>query len=129
MCGAHSRSELAAAAVAVEQVGLCFGVQQRVVLVLPVHRDQVAPELAELRRACGAAVDPCGAALAKLPLEDQRRAARFEHALHRGPLGAVPHLVSTASCAEREAERVDDERLAAAGLAGEQVEAGTETHR
>src|SRR5437899_10358131 len=128
MCGAHSRSEIAGAAVAIEQVGLGVGVQRGVVLVLPVDPDQIAPELAELRGACGAAIDPCSATFAKLPLEDQRRAARLEHAFHRSPLSAVPHLVSTASGAEREAECIDDERLAAAGLAGEEVEAGTETH-
>src|SRR4029077_19119077 len=80
------------------------------------------------RRARRATVDPGRASLAELPLENERRATRLEHALHHCPLGAVPYLVRAAPGPEGEAERVDDERLAAARFAGEQVEAGSETH-
>ncbi|HEX6350785.1 MAG TPA: hypothetical protein VF160_15520 [Candidatus Dormibacteraeota bacterium] len=38
----------------------------------------------------------------------------------------MPDLVGAGAGAQREAERVDDQRLAAARLAGQQVEAGPE---
>src|SRR5207253_11159001 len=43
-------------------------------------------------------------------------------------LRAVPDLVGAATRAERQAKRVDDQRLAATGLAGEQVQARAEPH-
>src|SRR5258706_11783087 len=98
------------------------------VLVLPMQGDQVATQLAELSRMRVAAVDARRAALTKLSLQCKRRTAGFENALHSRPLRAVPNLVDTAPRAEGQAERVDDERLAAAGLAGQEVEAGTKAH-
>src|SRR4029077_14577361 len=70
------------------------------------------------------AVDPGGAALAKLALQDKGRTARLENAFHGRPLCAMANLVGPAPGAEGQAQSVDDERLAAASLTGQQVEAG-----
>src|SRR5581483_12377110 len=115
------------AGVRVEQVGLGRFVQERVMLVLPVHRDQAASELPELPRSGGATVQASAGALSELSLQDELRSSGVEDRGHGGAVGAMPHLVGRTSRAERQAQGVDDERLAAAGLAGEQVEARAET--
>ncbi len=126
-CG-DSRPQLASPRITIDQLGLCIRVEKRVVLVLPVNRDQVAPELAELCRVRRPAVDFRRAALAELSLEHQCRAARLEYALDGGALRAVPDLVGAPTRAQREPEGVDDQRLAAPGFSSEEVEAGPEPH-
>jgi len=107
-----------------------------------VDVDQQATQLAELARGRRTAVEPGGAATADLPAQHQLRlgieahllqqgegggdVGDLEHALHQRPLGAVAHLVGAGPGAEREGQGVDDQRLAAAGLPRQQVEAGAE---
>src|SRR5260370_33882080 len=79
-------------------------------------------ERGELPRRGGGSVDVPRAALADLALQDHRLEDRFDACA----VGAVPDLVGAPARTQRQAERVDDERLAAAGLAGEQVQARTE---
>ena len=68
----HRAAQLPRARISIEQVGLGLVVQQRMVLVLSMDGDEVAAELAQLRRVGGAAVDAGRAPLAQLPLEDER---------------------------------------------------------
>jgi hypothetical protein len=119
--GGHGGAKLERGPIAVEQVGLRLGVQQRVVLVLSVYGDQRASQLAKLAWVGLAPVDPRGTTLAKLALEDERTATRVEDPLDRGALGAVTDLVIPAPGAEGEAQGVDDKRLATAGLAGQEI--------
>jgi hypothetical protein len=97
------------------------------VLVLAVKRDEVAPELSQLTRTGLPAVNSRGAPFAELTPQDEGRAAGFEDPFDRGALGAVPDLVGATPRAKRQAQRVDDQRLAAAGLAGEEVETGSKS--
>ena len=46
-----------------------------------------------------------------------------------GALGAFAHHAGVAAAAEQELERIDQDRLAGAGLAGEHGEAGAELER
>jgi hypothetical protein len=126
--GGDCRPQLSSAGVTVDQLGLCIGVEKRMVLVLPVDRDQVAPKFAELCGVRRPAIDLRRPALAELSLEHQRRASRFEYALDRGALRAVPDLVGAPTRAQRQTEGVHDERLAAPGFSGEEVEAGPEAN-
>src|SRR5262245_60076430 len=93
-------------------------------LMLSVNRDETIADLAQLRWVGSAAVDPSGAALADLALK--RHAV--EHCFDRRPVGAVADLVGSASGPKRQAQRVDDQRLAASGLSGEEVETRSEAH-
>jgi hypothetical protein len=95
----HDRAELERAGVTVEKLGLSAGVEQGMVLVLTVHRDQVATQLSQLSRICASTVDPSRASLPELPLENQRRPAGLEQALNSCSIGAVPDLVDTAASA------------------------------
>jgi len=121
----HARPQLESATVRVEQRGLGVGVEQRVMFVLAVQRHEPVAQLAQLSRRGGSRVDACRASLADLAPQDDR----IECGLHRGSISAVANLFGRRSRAEDETERVDDQRLAAAGLAGEQVEARPKTNR
>ena len=116
--------ELQGAGVAVEKVGLCVGVEQRMVLVLAVHSHQVSTQLAELPRVRAPAIDSCGAFLADLSQQHQGRPARLEKTLDRRTIGSMPDLVRPTPRAKRQSEGIDDQRLTASGLTREQIEAG-----
>jgi hypothetical protein len=124
----HCGPDLSRTRVSVDELGLRLGVEQRVMLMLAVNRDQVATELAELRRIGRAAVDACRTAFSKLALENQGRAARLEHALDGRSLGAVTDLVRAASRTKREAQRIHYQRFPAPGLSGAKVESRPESN-
>ena len=92
--------------------------------VLAVNCNEAAAELAQLARRGGPSVDARDAALAHLSLQRDR----IEHGLDAGVIRSVPHLAGVGPRPEGQAQRVDDQRLAAAGLAGEQVQARAEAH-
>src|ERR1700674_2977515 len=94
--------------------------------MLPMQRDEVVSELSQRFSGCLPAVDSRDASFAELALQHQRSPARLEHTLHRGAFGSVTDLVRPTLRTERQAQRVDDQRLAAARLAGQEVEAGPE---
>ena len=75
MCGRDSGAQIAGARVSIHQLGLCIRIEQRMVLMLPMHRNEAASELAELCGVGRAAVDLCSPAFAELALEHERRAA------------------------------------------------------
>ena len=93
-------------------------------VVLAVHRHQAPPQLAQLAGVGRTPVDARGSALSKFPLEYKRVAAGLEDAFDSRLVGAMADLVGPAAPPDREAQRVDDQRFAASGFAGEQVEAG-----
>ena len=115
-------AKLEGAGVAVEELGLGVGVEQGVVLVLAVQSDQAAPQLTQLTRVGASTVDSSGAPLAELSLKHQGRPARLEPALDCRSVGSMPDLVRSASRPQRQPQGVHDQRLAASGLAREQVE-------
>ncbi len=133
------------AAERVEQRALFLGVLERLVRVLAVQVDQLLAQRAELRQRHRVAVD-----------EGPRAALRIEHATHqhlavlvgkrvlgepgtrvrrvgdveRGrelrPFGAGPDLPHFEAVAEQEPERVEEDRLARTGFAGEHGKPGIE---
>ncbi len=54
---------------------------------------------------------------------------KLERAFDDGFVGAGPHHVARGALAEQQRERIHDHRLAGAGLAGQDVEAGLERQR
>ena len=118
------RPKIQGAAVRVDQLGLGVAVQQGMVLVLAVKRNESVAQLAQLAWCCGSSVDPRHAAFADLPLQRDR----IEDRLHRGSFSAVTHLLGRCPGAERQAERVDDQRLAASSLARQKIETWSEMH-
>jgi hypothetical protein len=116
------------ARIRVEELGLRVRIQERVVLVLSVNRHEAVAQLAQLPRRRCPTINPSSAPLAKLALQDELRSTRIEDRFDGGALRAAADLVSAATRAEREAQRVDDQRLAAPRLSGEQVEAWPEAH-
>ncbi len=114
------------ARIPVEQLGLRLAVEQRVVLVLAVQRHQVASELAQRLGGRRPSVDARRASLAQLPLQHQRNPVGLERAFDGRSVGSVADLVGAASRSKGQAQRVDDQGLAAAGFARQEVEARTE---
>ena len=131
----------------VEQLALHVGAQQQLVLVLAVNVQQLLAELAQQRDRHRAAVD--GGAAASLggdrapqdalgllvgvlqipfarPFQCPRAAAEVEFGAEFGPVAAVAHPLGVAAVAEQAADRVDQDRLAGAGLAGQHGHAGSE---
>ena len=123
----HCRTQVHRPCVPVEKLGLCLAVEQGMVFVLPVQRDEAATQLAQLFGRCRSPVDSCRAPFAELALEHDRRPARLEYGLHGGSLRSMPDLIGPSFRPEGQAQGVDDERFAAAGLAGQEVEAGSKT--
>src|SRR5690606_29791882 len=132
------------AAVRVEQRALIRALEQRLVRMLPVDIDEQRAETLQIlerhrlvvderARSSLLADDPAQEAAvlvveAELLEERERGVAgrAFEQHADLGPLGAVAHGARVGPVAEREAERVDEDRLAGAGLAGHDREAGVE---
>jgi hypothetical protein len=125
---ANGRPQVNRARVPVEQLGLRFSVEQRLVLVLTVKRDQATADLAQLAGVGRSPVDTRSATLPQLALKDEGIAPRLEHPLDGRLLRAVPDLVGAPAAPERETQGVHDEGFAAPGFACEQIEPWTEPH-
>ncbi len=112
--------------------------------MLAVNAYQEAAKVAQLPRGGGPAVQAGSALSPDLPGEDQALARLVAHRLQRlrqgrdradveqrlgaGPIGSLADLIGAGARAQAEAEGVDDQGLAAAGLPCQQVEAGAEAH-
>src|SRR5690606_35684941 len=136
--------ELPEPAVRIEQRALVRALEQRLMRVLTVNIDEQradAPEVRErdrlivhegLRAALGADDPPQRAALLVIEaelLEPRERGVTgraFEQHADLGPLRAVTDDARVRPVAEREAERVDEDRLAGPGLAGDDGQAVAE---
>ena len=130
----------------VEERAVAAGVQQAAVVLLAVQLDQRVGERAQRLGGDAAVVDPGlppavgggGAAQDQLvaapgtPAASSTARGRVARRRARRPAttspcgGAGAHLAAAAAPAEHEAEAVEQDRLAGAGLAGQHVEAGPE---
>jgi hypothetical protein len=135
-----------AAGEGVEQRAMPARVEQAAVVVLAVDLDEVGGERAQGLGSDPAVVDegacpavggdgapqdqPLARVEARLGEHRLRRVAprELEVGHHLAPLGAGAHEPCPAPPAEREGERVEQDRLARARLAGEHVEPGLEGH-
>jgi len=141
MRGCDRRHPLPEVAEAVQQRQLPFRHKEALLLVLAVDLGQPLPERGEAAHRHAAVVDAhrgasIGADLAahdRLALAGSQhvgqrivgeRRDRVEHRLDPGGIGPGPHLVGGGTGAQRQGQRVHDQRLARAGLAGQHGEAG-----
>ncbi len=128
----------------IEHVALGFAGEKQLLIVLAVDIRQIRAEIAEQRGGHGAAAQE-GAGLAacqNFALHQQLAVFDFdagglqqaadgavlhlEGACHAGARSAGAHHVSGSARAEEQAEGVDDDGFAAAGLTGKEVEAVVE---
>ena len=112
----------------VEQVALPALVEQALLVVLAVDLDERADLLGEPGGGDRLVVEPRGRAATGGDLADgdDRLRQPVEERLHAGGLGAVPDQGRVGAGAGHEPEGIDDQALAGAGLAGEDVEPGLE---
>jgi len=143
---AHLGDQVIVARISVEQGQLMGPREQRLVFMLAVDLDQQGGQLSELARVGGAAVDPgAGAAFGTqhspqlavavfvefLPAQPCLRVGQSGQIELRGQLGAVAVRADHAAvgaCAGQQHQRVDQQRLAGAGLAADHGQAGAERH-
>jgi hypothetical protein len=116
------------AAVGVEQVALDALVEEPLLIVLAVDLDQPTSGLGQSRGGDRLVVEPGRRASARLHLadDDERLWQPFEEGLHPGPLRPVADETRGNPRSEGQAQGVDQQALARAGLAGDDVEAGPE---
>ena len=130
--------------VAVENGAMARGVEQAAVVMLAVQLHQRLRQAPQHLAAGASVVDPAGLAAigAVDPAQDQLfrdwQPGVFQHRAggmaggqleHRGDLalrGAAAHQLGAAAPAQHEAQRIQQDRLAGAGLAGQYVETGLE---
>ena len=129
----------------VDELALRLRGRERLVRVLAGDLDQPLAERLQLRERRGRAVDPRAASALRIehaaqedlavafgepllgqPRAHRRRVVDVERGRELGALGAGADLARLEADAEQEAERVEQDRLARAGLAGERREAGLE---
>ena len=104
-----ARAKLARPRVIVEQLRLRLGVEECVMLVLPVHRHQALGKLPQLAWRRAPPVKLRTRALAQLALKLQSCTMRLERRFDRCPLGAMAHLVGATPSAQCKSERVDNQ--------------------
>ncbi len=123
------------ARIGIEDVALGGGRDEGAVLVLPVDLDQLRRRLAERAQGRHAAVDPGpGPALGGDRAGQDHLAGgvalpQHEAGLDQGLGGAGAHHAGVGPAAQHQLQRLDDERLAGAGLTGERRHAGPEDQR
>ena len=106
------------------------GIEQRVVLVLPVKFDEASREVLERAGGRQLAVDVRAAPSLRgdLAANQQLFAARLEDGFDRGDVFAGTHEVARGPAAEQEPDGLDEDGLAGPGLPGQDVEARLEFH-
>ena len=117
------------AAVGIEEVALDALVEEALLVVLAVDLDQPADRLGQTRGGHRLVVEARRGAAAGLDLadDDERLGQPLEQRLHPGPVRPVPDQPGVHSRTEGEPQRVDEQALAGAGLAGDDVEARCRT--
>ena len=116
---------------AVEQRPLVGRHEQRLVRVLAVQVDEAPPVLGQLRHGREPAVDVAARPAVGGHDAGQRRPPRrrrHEAAFDARFGGALAHQLRVGPAAAQQLERVDEQRLARAGLAGDRGEPGPERH-
>ena len=103
-------------------------IEQRLMFVLPVQLDQLRREIFEGAGRSESSVDECPAAALRgeLASDEQLFPAVIEDRLDRGHLFAGADEVARCASAEKEPDRLNENRLARTGLSGEHVEARVE---
>jgi hypothetical protein len=114
--------------VRVEQVEVALRIEQHLVLVLSVQLDESVREFAQRSRRRERIVHegPAATLCRDLAADDHLAAVDLEDGLNAGGIGARAHQVARRPPAEKEADRLDQDRLARARLASEDVQAGLE---
>ena len=104
-------------------------IEQRLVLVLAVELDEAAGQLLERAGGRERAVDERAAAPLRgdLAADEQLLAAALEDGLDGGGVLAGADEVARGAAAEQQSDGLDENRLAGAGLAGQDVEARART--
>ena len=118
--------------------------QQRLVRMLAVHVDQLFAQFAQLRQRDGGAVDEGAAAAVRVyraPEQEQFGIVAIQFVVDEpardggtgpelgrdiGPRRALAHHIGVAALTQGQQQRVDQDRLAGAGLAGQDGEARCE---
>ena len=110
---------------AVEQVALPALVEQMLLVVLAVDLDERPDLLGEASGGHRLVVEARGRAAAggDLADRDERLRQAIEEGLDAGGVGAVADERGVRAGAERQPQRIDEQALAGAGLAGDDVEA------
>ena len=134
------------ATVGIKQRHLAAPGEQGLVFVLAVDLDQVRGQVSQLRKGCGAAVDPgprstvraqgaaqlADATIVEFVLPEPGIRARGIDQLESGAqlraCGAVADHAAVRPQPGQEAECIDQERFAGAGFAGNDRQAGSEFH-
>src|SRR5665647_649510 len=113
---------------AVQQVQLALELEQMGVLEPPVEGEPRAERLFHGRRRAQETVHvrPRAAAARELPRHREGVAVALEERLHQGAGGAGAHQLVAALLAHEQADRLGEQSLAGAGLAGDDVEARRE---
>ena len=126
--GGHLATKLLVAAERVEQVALPTLIEQPLLLVLAVDLDERPDLLGQPRRGHGLVVEPGRRAAAggDLANRNDRLGNPVEERLDPGELRAVPDQRCVGARSQGEAERVDEQALAGAGLPGDHVQPGAE---
>jgi len=103
-------------------------IQQCLVLVLTVELDQPRRQILQRARGGEPVVDEGATAALRrdFAANQQFLAAGFEDGFDERALFAGPDEVAGRAAAEQEADRLDENRLPRAGLAGQDVQAGLE---
>ncbi len=113
----------------IEQSHVLGGIEQRLVLVLTVQIDAARAELPQRRRRREHIVDEGTAASLGRDLaahDDVRGAPVLEDRLHGGEVLARSNEIRAGAAAHEQIDRFDQHRLARAGFAGQDVQAGFE---
>ena len=120
----HRRARCAVPAERVEQVALPALVEQPLLVVLAVDLDERPDLLGEAGGGHRRVVEAGGRAAAGRDLadRDERLGQAVEQRLDPGGLGAVADQRRVRARAERQPQRIDEQALAGAGLAGDDVE-------
>ncbi len=144
-CGGGLPAEHGEAAVRVDERALHVRGEERLVRVLSMQVDQLLADVLQLHEGCRTAVDPGAAAALRVqrPAQEQGGVARREIVLGEpgadagpvadlegggelGALGTGPQLAQFEAVAQEERERIQQDRLAGAGLPGQDREAAVE---
>ena len=104
------------------------GIEQRLMLVLTVELDQAVGQILQRAGRGQRAVDegPAPSLRGDLAAHQQLFAAAFEDRFDRRGVFAGADEVAGGAAAEQQSDRLDEDRLAGAGLAGQDVQAGVE---
>src|SRR6185436_9823661 len=124
----HRGAQRLESAVGVEQLALPALVEEAGLLMLAVDLDERPDRLGESRGRDRLVVEPRRrpSTRADLAAGDQRLRDAVEERLHARHVGAMADEGRVGPRAEREPQRIDEQALARAGLAGDDVQAGLE---